>query len=295
MIKTLRITGVIVVLLALAVFAVPVIYGVKNDQNVENFLKGPEVIDVFKATLGSRPSTPVNQVHPLVQQAEVYAKIIDPPKPTITRTNPVNSRGPSIPPPPATVTPKFKLISTIYYSQYPDMSQALIEEGKRRYWVSQSSTVNHLLIEKVQDGVIVVRNGEETYELKTPDKKFDLPPAPILPDRGRITNPSRDGNVAPANRTMSSTSTSKIKVTPKTVNEEERKAKVEELFQRLKGISDSNGSAEDGSEPNMQDKAVQMQKLITEFKNANMNISDEESERLGDLGDSLEKVQDSNN
>jgi len=131
MIKTLRITSVIAVLMAMAIFALPIKYGVKTDPEVENFINGPMVTDVFKAALRSRTVTPVSQINPLIQQAEAFAKILNPPKP-IAQTPTQGPKG-GVKPPivvPAQVTPKFNLISTIYYPFNPEMSQALIEEGK---------------------------------------------------------------------------------------------------------------------------------------------------------------------
>jgi hypothetical protein len=146
MVKTLRITSVIVVLLAIGIFALPVIYGVKTDENIENFLNGPDLIEVFNATSGNRTTTPANQVHPLVSQAEIFKNIIDPPKQIRkepiknikTARNAVNITSLN--------TPKFELKSTSVNSQNPEMSLALIQEGKRTFWVRQAGTVNHLTI-----------------------------------------------------------------------------------------------------------------------------------------------------
>ncbi|MBN2590580.1 MAG: hypothetical protein JXA96_12020 [Sedimentisphaerales bacterium] len=298
MIKTLRITSVIAVLMAMAIFALPVMYGVKTDQNIENFLNGPGVTDVFKATLGSRPAAPVNQVHPLVQQAEAFALILNPPPPPV-KSNPKTASGgrPAAPTPPK-VTPKFTLKSTIFYEQNPELSLALIQEGKLTRWVMQSSTVNHLLIEQIKDGLVIVRNGEETFELKTPEKNFTSPSILDVPDRGRITSPTPTNKSIPERGTPSRpprtlpVNSLKTTVAPRTEAEEERMAQVEELYERLKIINDASKENPDGSPSTMEDKAVQMQKIISEFKNANMNISGEESQRLDDLGNYLEYIQD---
>lgn len=301
MIKTLRITGVIAVLMAMAVFALPIKYGIKTDQNVENFINGPMVTDVFKAALSSRPVTPSNQVHPLIQQAEAFALILNPPKPiaqTPTQTGPKGGVKPPVVVTPQ-VTPKFNLISTIYYPFNPEMSQALIEEGKVRRWVKQSSEVNHLLIEEVKDGIILVRNGDEVTEMKTPEKKF-TGSVPILPAMGRITSPPSKGgspvistpsggNSVRPPRTPTAVS-SKTTVAPKTEPDEGTKAGVEELMEKIK-ILENEGSS-DGVPLTMEEKAVEIQKLLGELRNANMNISDEESQKLNNLEDLIENTQD---
>jgi hypothetical protein len=69
--------------------------------------------------------------------------------------------------------------------------------------------------------------------------------------------------------------------------------RVEDLFLKLKSISEDGSSDSDGSQTDMQDKAVQMQKLINEFKKSNMKMSDEESQRLTELGEYLENSEES--
>ncbi len=305
MIKTLRITSFIAVLLAMAIFALPIKYGVKTDQNVENFLNAPQIADIFKATLGSRPAAPVNQTHPLVQQAEAFALVLNPPKPVVKETPKQINRMGNITLPPPQVTPKFNLISTSYYPFNPEMSQALIEEGKRRLWVKQSSEFNHLIIEQVKDGVIVVRNGEETYELKTPERKLKSGLVPISPaGAGRITgaapsinrstpvssNPPSGSSPVRPTRTPPTTAPKTI-VTPTIPIEEDAKVKVEDLWEQVKKMNE-NVSNPDGTPVTMEEKALQIQKLISEIRDANMTISEDESQKLNDLNDYVEHLQD---
>lgn len=284
MVKTLRITSVLAVLLAMAICALLVISGVKNDENIENFLNAPGLIEVFKAASGNGITTPVNQVHPLVQQAQDFAKIIAPP-PTPRRvppnTQPNNRSVVDIKP---LNTPKFTIKSTSVYELNPELSMALIEEGQKTRWVRQSTIVNHLLIEQVKDGVVIVRNGEETFEMKTKEKKFAIPSVPVM---GTTSSPIiKNAPSSRPPRTSSSTPTRATAV-QKTENEEERMKRVEELFLKLKMLNDASTSDSDGSKLSTEEKAVQMQKLIEDFKKANMNIGDEESEKLEDLGEYL--------
>ena len=296
MIKTLRITSVIAVLMAMSIFALPIKYGVKTDPKVENFINGPMVTDVFKAALRSRTVTPVSQINPLIQQAEAYALIIDPPKP-IAKAIPEQGPKGGVKPPivvPPTVTPKFNLISTIYYPFNPEMSQALIEEGKVRRWVKQSSKVNHLLIEEVKDGMILVRNGDEVTEMKTPEKKF-TGTLPILPAAGRITNPPSTGSSpvistpAGVNSVRPPRTPPAASSAPKTEPDGGVKAGVEAIMEKIKILE--NESSSDGVPLTMEEKAVEIQKLLGELRNANMNISEEESQKLNELGDVIEQLQ----
>lgn len=155
--------------------------------------------------------------------------------------------------------------------------------------------MNHLLIEEVKDGVILVRNGDEVTEMKTPEKKFTST-LPILPAAGRITNlrstsvspvistPSGGNNVRPP-RTPPAASSA-----PKTEPGESTKAGVEDLMEKIKMLE--NESSSDGVPLTMEEKAVEIQKLLGELRNANMNISEEESQKLNELGDVIEQLQD---
>lgn len=46
------------------------------------------------------------------------------------------------------------------------MSLALIDEpGKGQHWVKQSREVGHLRIERIREGLVIVKSGKETFEL----------------------------------------------------------------------------------------------------------------------------------
>jgi len=159
--------------------------------------------------------------------------------------------------------------------------------------------VNHLLIEEVKDGVILVRNGDEVTEMKTPEKKFSGT-LPILPAAGRITNPPSKGgsplistpsggNSVRPPRTPPAAS-SKTTVAPKTEQGEGIKAGVEDLMEKIRMLNDENNS--DGAPLTMEEKAVEIKKLVGELRNGNMNISEEESQKLNELDNSLEHILD---
>ena len=301
MVKTLRITSVLAVLLAIAICTLLVKYGVKDDQNIKNFLNAPAITDVFRATSSSRPVTPTNQVHPLIQQAEAFALILNPPKPTVDPRQTTSNQGGRTQPPISIpdLKPKLELISTSYFAAKPELSMALINEpGKGRSWVMQSSEINHLLVKEVKDGILIITNGDKTYEYKTPEKKFDIL-VPIVPASGGRTrsNPKTATSSIPMNVTPPITrparTSSKTIPEPTKESEEERMKRVEDLFLQLKMISDAGNSDSNESPLNTEERTLEMQKLIDQFKNANGDISDEDSEKLNDLGDFFNEVQDS--
>ncbi len=173
MIKTLRITSVMAAILAAVFFVFPAVFGVRSDEQVEGFLDSAGAIEEFKSDRGEKSAKSERQISPLVEQAKDFALYLNPPPaPKPKRT--AKPRKPSVSPKPRTVSPKFTLVGTSYYASHPELSLALIDEpGKDLRWVSQSSKVGHLVIEEVKDGVVVVRDGQRTFELvaKRPEKR----------------------------------------------------------------------------------------------------------------------------
>lgn len=169
MIKTLRITGVVVAILAgvlIKFLVLPMVSNVAGDPRVEKVLDSPGVIEHFKETKGAHAKSTGNQTSLLVLQATAYARYLDPPAkagPRVVKGSPRQTKGPTIGP----TTPKFKVYATTYFAGNPELSQALIDEpGRGRHWVRQSSMVGHLLIEQVKDGVVIVKSSKETFELE---------------------------------------------------------------------------------------------------------------------------------
>ncbi len=285
MVKTLRITSVVAVMIAIAIFALPIKYGVRTDASIENFLSAPGVIEKFKASSGNRKQLPANQVHPLVQQAQAYANIIDPPKPVIPKNvAKTQGRSPAVISPPKN-TPMFKVKGIIYYADNPKLSLALIDEpGKGSHWVTQSSTVNHLLIEQIKDGVVIVRNGEESFELKTEERKMPMP----IPVIAEIPN----SRVSPVIKTIRTSPPPGLEVSNqsgiyKTEPDPEQAQRLQKLIEKIRSLGIAGSDS--GQTPSKEERDEQIQKLIEEFKNSNIN--DEEAKKLSDLGDMLQKMQ----
>ena len=174
MIKTLRITSIIAAALAVVFFVFPAIFGVRSDEQLEQFLNSVGVIENFSKAKGKESTKSESQISPLVKQAEAFALYLNPPKPKIAPPTHGTDRPSIIPRPPAPGSPKFKLIGTSHYASHPELSLALIDEvGKGLRWVRQSSKLGHLIIEQVKDGLVVVRDGRRTFELvaERPEKR----------------------------------------------------------------------------------------------------------------------------
>ncbi len=165
MIKTLRITSIIVAIAATGLLVLPAVYGVRSNPKIEEFLKSPGAVDKFTSAKGQQASKAQSQDSPLVKEAVALTQIINPPPPP-KPAQAAQPSGPSQPAPPAPVAAKFDLIATSYFASHPEQSFVLIDEpGKGQHWVKQGSTVGHLTIETVKDGSIVLRDGQRTSEM----------------------------------------------------------------------------------------------------------------------------------
>jgi hypothetical protein len=136
-----------------------------TDPKIEEFLKTPGSIDKFTAAKGQRPAKNESQTSPLVKYAADFATILNPPPPPPPPSADAN-KAKSGPAPPVPVAVKFDLVGTSFYATKPEKSLALINEpGKGLYWIKQGGSVGHLVIERVGDGIITVRDGQRTSEM----------------------------------------------------------------------------------------------------------------------------------
>ncbi len=290
MIKTLRITSVIAVVLAVAFFAFPAVFGVRGGQS-EGFLDSAGVIEKFKKLKGQRSAKGRSQVSPLVKQAEAFALYLDPPKPPKPKIKVVktddkkrDTRGPEGP-----VSAKFTLIGTTYYALHPELSLVLIDEpGKGLHWVRQSGKVGHLIIEQVKDGLVVVRDRQRTFEL--------VPQRPVKRSllKGKGASSGRTGPRAASTVSAPAASFLRSKTAGATASvassrapqmSVEESAAMEKLMSELKAVRDSAQSDKSGSKRSDEEAAALMGKLLSDFQAT--RISAEEAKRLERLGKEL--------
>jgi len=297
MIKTLRITSVVAVILAILFFAFPIIYGVRNDENVEKFLNSPTVIEKFQAASGDRTQTTTNQEHPLVQQAKAFALIINPPKQQVEVRKTTKNTGSRARAGELDNSPKFKVKATSYYAQNPELSLALIDEpGKGTHWISKSDTVQHLIIDEIRDGVVIVRNDKETFKVEINQKKTPPPAGTRTPAGSRSSGSTRANTStrpSPTDRTIRTILTqSEIDKTSVSGRTPVTNPEIEQLFEKIKQIDLETRSTNPSTPPiSAEERAARIDKIVTEFmSNKNININDEEAKRLTELGKMLEEM-----
>ncbi len=298
MIKTLRITTIFVAVLAAVFFVSIAIFGFRSDPEIERFLNTPSAVEKFRQAKGTERAKESSRVSPLVKQAESFAKIINPPpKPQRTPTikQPVERKPPAI-------SVKFDLIGTSVYESDPKKSLALIDQpGKGLRWVRQSSNVGHLVLEQINDGLVVVRDGQRTFEL-TPkrEQRRSLLKGQNSDKTGSIPTKPWDSkpSLPPLGGTRAGISNAKITSAPAMPTPEEQaeilkqQIVMEKLFKDMGDISEKSQSSDmsDSEFEEAQEKAgaLLLEKLISELQAT--HVSSEEADKLGDLGKELEQA-----
>jgi hypothetical protein len=103
-------------------------------------------------------------IPPLVKQATAYAMYLNPPEPPAPKEAPQpkkpvhRSLG---------TTPKFRLLSTTYYRSSPEKSLALVSEpGRGAHWIKKGERLGQFVVESVEKGAIVYRDGNQSHEMR---------------------------------------------------------------------------------------------------------------------------------
>ncbi|MHC4544989.1 MAG: hypothetical protein ACYTDW_04020 [Planctomycetota bacterium] len=306
MIKTLRITTIIAAILAIGFLAFPVVYGYRGNEQIEQFLKSPGAIEKFNKAKGVKSRKTGDQTSPLVKQAVLFGLYLNPPPRKAAprpKTTPTARKPAPITEVPVVISAKFKLIGTSYYASRPELSLAYIDEpGKGLYWTRQGSKVGHLLIEKVKDGSIVVKDREKTVTLvavRAPKKSLikgettskstpSLPGAsasitsnlPVQVSAGKSAKPALDKPTAVQKRAVTHGASRR----PPQMSAAEQNATLADFIKKLKVMQSETGSGKGNSENNTGEEAT-LRKAIATFEN--MRITTKEANRLDRLGKEL--------
>ncbi len=314
MIKTLRITGILAAILAGILFVFPVVFGVQSNEQVEQLLSSPSVVEKFsESKAGKKADLDSTGGGPLVKQAKAFALYLNPPK---SKASSANRRDGS-PKPRGQVEAKFTVVGTSFYAARPELSMAIIDEpGKGLRWIRQSSQIGHLVIEQIKDGMVVVKDGQRTFELAVKySSALGLPvstPASLGETLSRVEKSTfakdssssriRKPSKIPASHSINS---SKGKITANKSSTDklngEQSAALEKLIGRLKNLQkDYTSDKIDLNEPNLEDEDElslsdspdelekqdeQYKEIISDFQTE--QVSEEEAESLGDLGEEL--------
>lgn len=196
MIKTLRITSVLVALGAMALLGFSVVYGIDKDAEVQVLIESDGPVALFEQNQGRTAAQKnVNTKHPLVAAAEKYALLLNPPAPvkrTVTPRNTGASKARAVVT--KNLSSSTKLVGTCYNAEDPNLSFALVDTpGKGQRWVSLNDKIDHHVIGEILSGEVVLYNGEQRQTL-TVEKKATLS---LIKgeNRGVVGAPAKTGRV----------------------------------------------------------------------------------------------------
>jgi hypothetical protein len=291
MIKTLRITTIATAILAGVLLVFPVVFGVRADEEAEQFLNSPSVIEAFKQAQGDKQTDNESQSSPLVKQAEAFALYLNPrpePRPTI----PIR-RGPVVPPTPPKASAKFTLVGTSVHQTCPEESLAFINEpGSGLRWVGPGSKLGHIIVEQIKDGLIIYKDedGQETKEMSVQPR---LPEISLLEGEASAWSAVSSTRIAP----KLAPTASAINVRPGAPiaepampeTSDQESAALAGLVEKLRALQKSSTSDKAGSGRAPEESAAMMEKLISDFKS--MRVDAQEAQKLDDLGKKLNGIQ----
>ncbi|MCK4292850.1 MAG: hypothetical protein KAY65_06615 [Planctomycetes bacterium] len=296
MIKTLQITSILAAIVAVGLLISSVVFGVHKDDRIEAFLNSPSVLDRFaEEAKGSQAKRSTTKISPLVQQAGMFASYLAPkPKAPPIRKR-VVTQVPNEGPRPEQVSAKFKLIGVSFCEFDPKMSLAFIDEpGKGLHWVRQASSVGHLVIEEVKDGLVVVRDGQRTFEMQAEEEPIAAsvvggpPRTSVVPGRPGSPRPAVGSGtrvgIAPRTGIPGRTSNGRRPpVSPRlSQTESSRMNALADRLKTLQGASRAGSRASKESEEGA--KAIEMmKKLLSDAQ----RVSPEEAANLDNLGKNL--------
>jgi len=275
MLKTLRITGILTAVFAIVVFVFVAVPVVRADTKDDQILNSKSVMEEFKKAKGTGSRKTKDEKSPLVKEAESFAKYLNPPKPKPAR-KPSKTRKSKPKPRPKRVSVKFKLVGTSYYASNPDLSLALIDQpGKGLRWVRSGSKVGHLLIEKIADGSIMVKDGAKEIELVA-----ERPPKKSL-----LRNKSGKEQTKTKSEITSTIATSQDEAEVSPRISEAESALMDAFIGKMK-------AAQQQDQPDVQQSgegtAAMMEKLMTEL--AATRVDEQEAKRLDELGKALKGI-----
>jgi hypothetical protein len=316
MIKTLRITSIIVAIVAGILLVFPVVFGIRSNGQVEKLLGLPDAIEKFSKAKTNKTAIDGDSMGggPLVKQAQFFAKYLNPPEPKI---NPADKRGGN-PAPLGLVDAKYTLMGTSFFAAHPELSLAFIDEpGKGFRWVRQSNQIGHLFIEQIKDGLIVVRDGKRTYEIivqksqdvseallaSTSPVTLPMQPGKSFVNKGSSISPVQRAGLKRISRSINKADTSDVIENNSSEPQlsEEQSAVLESFIEKLKSLKKENKSdkidfnepdSANSGEPNLVDssetpKNEHLEKIISEYQSE--RVSEEEAEKLGNLGEELQE------
>lgn len=272
MIKTLRLTSILTAAVAICLLVFPAVFGARSGQKEDFVLNFENALEKFKKSKDNKSGESRSEVSPLVKQAEAFALYLNPPAASAPETPKTRRHKPTVKSRPVNVSVKFTLIGTSCFASSPALSLALIDEpGKGLRWIRQGGGIGHLIIERIEDGCIFLKDGGRSVKLVAErPKKISLV-------KGQSSSQSTSDKDASIIITVpeemvdaSQTEDGKWATEPVEMSEQERQAQLKGMFAELMALQTGEGRQDDvNSEPE------------------DMRISQQEQEELEHVGEKL--------
>ena len=228
MLKTLRVTSLVAVILAAVGVIAIVVLGLKGDSQIKDFLAKQGVVDQLRGESGQKGAQE-DKSSPLVALARAVALRFDPPpppKPVVKGKPPAETarakpRPPVIPQPKVKTSAKFDLLATVVYETAPERSLALLKTAaNKQEWFRQGEKAGYLQLDEIRDGsVVFTQGGAKPQEIFVPAKpqmksllKDDRPVSTTGSSSitGRL--PDADAASAPKAVTSETTDSGKVRI-----------------------------------------------------------------------------------
>jgi hypothetical protein len=134
--------------------------GAQEDEQIGRLLNGPGAVDRFRHHHNGKHQDRQDATPALIEQARIFAKIINPPAPK----QPPGQKGTDDRPPPPPEPPEFRLVGTSCSSN-PDDSFAYVRlPNEPDQWVRQGAQVGHVVIKEIRHGSITYWDGRQHVE-----------------------------------------------------------------------------------------------------------------------------------
>ena len=183
MLKTLRASSVVVMILSVCAVTALIVFGFKDNPETKQFLQTQSILETIRSRIANTESQD-GTAHPLVIQAHLFAIRIDPPSPPAISTRiPKNQDDltniggggseAEIPDKKTETTPRFNLLATVRYESSPEKSLALFKTGDKQQWFRMGETVDCYQIKEIKDGrVLIAQPGRKLEEIHVPPKRY---------------------------------------------------------------------------------------------------------------------------
>ena len=225
MLKTLRVTSLVTVILTAIGVITIVVSWLKMPALSTAFLAKPGIVDELRKKAGQEDAQE-EKASPLVALAKAFALRIDPPPPPkpVVKDKPkppvkTARSKPVIPQPKVQQSTKFDLLATVVYETAPEKSLALLKTtGNKQEWFRQGEKAGHLELQEIRDGsVVFTQGGTKPQEVFVPAKsqpksllKGDRPVSTTGP--GSITAQLSEADTASAPQAVTAGTTDSGKV-----------------------------------------------------------------------------------